>query len=148
MVLDCVIIVFLSAAAAVAWLMRASSIPSIYFILFDPWYPPRELMIFSSSCTSAALPGSAPVSLPRFSRHVACRPTCNRNHRTGPCCTRACKSYRQYLCWRSSALRHSQTLGFLGPVVPITGTVCSHPTAPTTLSNFRQGLGFPPARTP
>ena len=148
MVLHCNIIVSLSAAAAVSRLMRALFVPYISFMLFAPWYPPRKSMVFSFSCTFAEMPGSAPGSSPRFSRHVACRPTCHSHRRTGPCYTRVCKSCRQYLHRQSPALRRSRTIGFLGPVAPIPGTVCSRPTAPITSSNFRRGLGFPPARNP
>ena len=40
-VLFCATIISLSSDTAVARLMRASCVPSIYFMLFAPWYPPR-----------------------------------------------------------------------------------------------------------
>ena len=110
--------------------------------------PQRALTISASSRTSAALTGSAPGSLPIFSRPIASCPTCRSHSRIGPCYTRVCKLYLRYLCLRSSALRHPQILGFPGPVAPIPGTACSRPRAPTTLRDFRQGLGSPPAHTP
>ena len=68
MALYCDITVSLSAAAAVARLMRTSCIPSISFMLFALWYPPRESTIFAFYCTPAALPGRAPASSPNSSR--------------------------------------------------------------------------------
>ena len=116
MLVHCNIFVSLYYDAAVARLMRSSCVPSISFVLFAPWYLPAQVEDFCSSCTSAALPGSAPGSSPRFSRHVSCCPTCHSHRRIGPCCTQACKLCRQYLCQRSPALHRSQTLDLLVPL--------------------------------
>ena len=109
--------------------------------------PPRKLKISASSCISAALTGSAPGSLPRFSRPVASCPTCHSLRRIGLYYTRSCISCIWYLRWQSSALRRSWILGYLGPVAPIPRTACSRPTAQTTSRDFRQDFGSLPART-
>ena len=103
--------------------------------------PPRELTMSASFCISAALTGSAPGQLPRFSRPVASRPTCLSCHRIGPYYTRACISCQRYFCRRLYNLRRSRTLVSLGPVVLIPET------ALTTSRIFRRGIGYPPART-
>ena len=149
MVLFWDIIVSLSSSAAVTMLMRSSCVPSISFMLFASWYPPaRVVMIYASFCTSSALTGSAPGIFPRFSHTVVSHPTCRIHRRIDQCYTRACKLYQQYLRLRSSALCHPQILGFPGPVALIPGTACLRPRAPTTLRDFRGGLGSPPECTP